>query len=186
MDFTNIIIAIVVVLILYFVFNTMIGNRRQIAFNKIDAYYDEMELYVVQNKLNPNNELIEYLKRYKQFKVNNELADIQVLIGLVMIAITKQRQLNKSLVIQQKISSDMPAELVQIGHKIDKEIVRAIRLSMYKPDCLSFIAYVIAKGLVKSTFNFSSNWLGNLISTSRKALNDAEVAIFYNSSLTSC
>lgn len=155
--------------IVYFGYESMVESNRKIAFNKIDMYYDEMELYVAKNRMTPDNELLSYLKSFKQIKVNNELADIQVLIIMASIA-AKNKELQEKIAKQRDYIQTLPIELRQIGDKINGEVTNAIQLSMCKVDFLFIVGVILSRGLFKAIFSINFDWVNNLYLTSKEIM----------------
>lgn len=151
---TSVILSIVVILVVLSFVNSSFNKRRQIAFNRIDASYDKMELFVIQNDIKIDNQLEAFLFNHQNFKVNNGYADIHVL--LTILQNTPQEDFEKRKIEYEKVLASLPNEFKSLVKEFDKELEFAILLSVFRVEFLAFFFYLLFRSLFKSTIALSN------------------------------
>lgn len=140
--------------------NSWINNMRQVAFNNINQIYDRLELYVVQNNIVIDSKMASFLKSMKIFKINNEFADIHVL--LVTLRSIPRDDFERNKKEYNNMLEKLPQGLLEIKRSFDSHVNRAITLSIFRYDFLLFFMYLTIKYLIRSILEKSSNKLRSL------------------------
>lgn len=171
-----ILILLVLVVIVSFI-NSFIDTRRQIAFNEINALYDKMELFVVSNdELKINKRMLDFLKSYKAFKLNKELADIHILL-LVMQSVSSSN-FKRIKVETNLFYKTLPLEMVTLKNKCDREISNAVLLSAFRLEFLWFTFYILSKVSLRAIFDKSFKAFKTLFSKVSDILKDESLVIY--------
>lgn len=143
------VITTFIVVFSFLMINRVIKNKRIIHINSLISIYDCIEYDIIVNKITPNNDLINFLKGFKNIVKNPELADIQVLLFII----SKSKNNESMRKRYDKVLNNLP-ESTQTKIKGFNVIVeKLIILSMLKPD---FIFYALRKSitlLFESGFN---------------------------------
>lgn len=146
---------IIILFTLCTIINTVINTRRQICFNEMNRIYDKMEVYVFQNGLQNSKSIVTFLMIYKTYVVNNNFADIQILIGVILKQSEDSLKINK--IKYDKLAKEIPPELLEMRKEFSKKLSTAIRLSSLRAE---FIIYILGKlfrtlvaSVVKRSFN---------------------------------
>jgi len=134
---------LVIIGLFLLLFRRTLINMKERAIIQLDIIYDKMELYVAANNLVVDNKLKSYLIGFKTVKVNPEFADLQVLFGLArMIPHDKLMELKEK---NEKIVSELPKELTQLGDAFNKKVNFLISLSVINTRLWLFLIKMICK-----------------------------------------
>lgn len=128
--------------------NSWINNRRQIAFNRIDTIYDKIEVYIIKNDIEINSSMSSLLKSMKAIKINNELADIHIL--LVARQNIPKREFENNKKEYEKFIADLPEGLIALKKEFDHNVNKAIALSIFRVEFLIFFIFLVIKNMIKS------------------------------------
>lgn len=129
-------------------------NKKVIIGNRLDTIYDQMEMYIVKNNIRTSRAILDYLKRWKNFKVNNEFADIQILFLAYKNISAKEHELNKLK--HKKELEKIPKELIILGAKFSKELDKLVFLSIFRSTFLVNILPILIIVSFKAIISFST------------------------------
>lgn len=151
----NIILLISSLVILsVFVFNQYVKYKRFKYVNNLGVIYDRMEMHFVRNNIIMKKDYIEFLKIFKNFTVNPDYLDVQVLL-LYKIATEKNGSLKKDTLWFDRTLKSLGNDFEIIFKDFDKSTNKLINLSFYKPDFLAFLLSQFVKyKIYKSTNSF--------------------------------
>lgn len=136
-----ILIAAIVVFVM--LFNSLIKSKRKVLYLKIRESYDRMEFTTLQKNIVLDNNVIEYLKCYKNLSVNPYLADIIIVAALLVDRSTDEIRMSSDKF--KQLESKIPSELLEYGNRIDDYCLDLIRLSRWKPDFIIILFKVLFK-----------------------------------------
>src|SRR5690606_39132493 len=104
----------------------------------------KMEMYFVRNNIIMKRDYIEFLKIFKNFTLNPEYLDIQILM-LHKIISEKRGTLKDDSVWFEKTLKSLGSDFNVIFKEFDNNTNQIIKLSYYKPDFIVFILSQIIK-----------------------------------------
>lgn len=149
-----------VILIISFI-RTYINNRRQICFNQMTSIYDRMELFAFENNLQNDKNIIAYLMPFKNYVVNTEFADIEILAGRITKIPKSVFETKKKKYLELKKS--IPEELKVFSSEFDIELDKAIKLSILRASFLIYFTRIFLLALVFSAVSLSFQKVKNFI-----------------------
>lgn len=178
----NIILLILSIVILsVFVFNQYVKYKRFKHINNLGVIYDRMEMYFVRNNIIMKKDYIEFLKIFKNFTVNPDYLDVQVLM-LYKIATEKNGSLKRDTLWFDRTLKSLGNDFELIFKDFDKNTNEIINLSFYKPD---FIAFLLSQ-LVKYKIYKGTNSLKKFISDLKFVQENEEVISYSGMKLSHC
>ncbi len=155
----NLIVLIISILILIvFIINQIIKYRRFKSINNLSIIYDRMEMYFVKNNIKLNKDYIEFLKIFKNFVVNPDFLDIQVLM-LAKMATEKEGILQKNTEWFNKTLTSLGDNFKIIFKEFDKNTNEIVFLSTLKPDFIFFAVRKIGKSVINNGFKAIKSFL---------------------------
>lgn len=148
-----------------FIILERLNYKRLFHIENIKRKYDEMEMFLIKNKVELTNNNIELLKMYKNVSVNPDFLDVQVLL-MSSIAIEKSKgkikKEDKKWIAETL--DELGSEFKNIASQFDKHAGSIIKLSFYKPDFILFVLKMVIRlfvhkrmtklSRVKKTFTF--------------------------------
>lgn len=146
---------IIVIIGICSIFNTAINNARQVSFNRINTLYDSIELYIIKNDIVVDGKMGSFLRGMKTFVVNNEFADIHILL-VTRQSMTKE-VFEKKKAEYNKIISELPEGFITLKKAFDHEINRAVFFSVFRWEFLAFFIYLITKNTFKAAVEKSGH-----------------------------
>lgn len=146
----NIILLISSLVILFiFIIGQVIKYMRFTHINGMRSVYDKMEMHFVKNNVVLKKDYIELLKVFKNFVVNPDFLDIQML-ALSKIASDKSGKLKGDTDWFDKTLNSLGSDFNQLFKEFDKHSNKVIDLSVWKPDFLFFAIRILLKYFILS------------------------------------
>lgn len=162
---TTLIYILFFVIIIISIINNAIIVLRQKTYNNMDILYDKMEIFVIKNKLTPDNELLNFLKSFKNLTINKDFADIYVLLTIIQSLPNGDFENNRKK--YENYIKTLPIELVRIANEFNNQVSIAISISVFKPDFLWFFSKIFLKHSFISLKNRSYKKIKNLTTNVR-------------------
>src|ERR1044071_1870917 len=111
--------------VLYSFVDSWVSTRRRILLSEMNMAYYKMLLYTYQNKLQNDEAVLYYLRPFKNFVVNNRIADIQILLSIFL------KQTDKDIKKRKReydvVAKAVPDELKQFGKKFDQKLGHSVK-----------------------------------------------------------
>lgn len=123
--------------------------RKQIIANRMDRIYDEMEFYIIKNRIILNRNFISFMSGHKAFKINRSFADFEVLGALYMLI-----PANKLTEIKQNnaiIKQEHPV-LNGLSEEFGKECTNLAKLNAINLGFIFRLSLYLIKSFVKFCF----------------------------------
>lgn len=139
------------------IYYTVHENRRRkriILFNDLGSIYDRMELYVIQNNITPNNNIIEYLRTFKNLVINKGFADVRIYLAIELTTPEDVKQMARDRYLA--IKEDVPAELLLMSDEFHRTYDQLVVQSMWS---LSFLCFFAKIFILKHFSDFRSKSL---------------------------
>lgn len=144
-----IVILIFTFVILFLVVNRIIKTKRIIHINSLTSIYDAIEYDIIVNKITPNNDLINFLKGFKNIVKNPELADIQVLLFIISKSKNSESVRKRYDKVYNYLPNSTQSKIKDFNHIVEKLLI----LSTLKPDFLLYAFRKSVELLCKNGFN---------------------------------
>lgn len=141
-----------VIVLLFFVINQYIKYKRFKYISNLNVIYEKMEMHFVNNDIILKRDYVELLKIFKNFTVNPEYLDIQILL-LFKIASEKNGSLKKDSLWFDRTLNSLDKNFQDIFEEFDDVTNKIINVSYLKPDFI----YFIFKHLIKYKINSKTN-----------------------------
>jgi hypothetical protein len=170
----GILLILSVIVFSVFVINQYIKYKRFKYVNNLGIVYDKMEMFFVRNNIIMKRDYIEFLKIFKNFTVNPEYLDIQILI-LQKLATEKRGTLKDDSAWFDKTLKSLGSDFEIIFKEFDENTNQIIKLSFYKPDFIGFMLRQIVKYKVSTGANSFKSFIKDL-----KFVQENEEAVSYS------
>lgn len=145
-------ITIVLLIFLLWIFlYSYLRTRRIIELNKLNALYDEMEFYCVKNQVVISNNVINYLRGYKNIVINPQYADIQMILGFLITS--DKKKLERFQNEYNELLKTIPNGLKAKGEAFEIVYHRLVRLSYFKIDFVWFFITQVIWGVIFNSFS---------------------------------
>jgi len=148
------ILTLVIFLILLSIVSSFFSQKKKSYLLKLGIIYDRMELSLVKNKIAIDSDIKKYLIGHKNYIVNNELIDIQVLLAIGRLIPKEVMQQMKEQ--NRKIKLSLPQETIKLEEEFELLFYKLIFLSTLRPTFLIFVFAVMVKKIFTSKRAFNS------------------------------
>lgn len=162
--------ALITVFFLIFLFTTYYRtkkrNDKKILLNNLSIIYERMEIYLLNNNISYNDDIVKFLKSHKNIVVNPDFADIKIIMNLRETMAETKQSINS---IDEK---NIPMELHSLSNQFKTNFVGLVKLSMlhwsFIRTCLFcgtilFVSYVFK--VSDRVFQTTNKRLGSFIKT---------------------
>lgn len=137
-----------IVLALVFISHEHLKYERFKSIKRLEASYEKMEFYFLLNKISLTKEKIKFLKIFKNFIVNPEYLDIQVLLSQMHLA--DREHLEKNRIWFEKQLTSLGSDFTPLLNQYDNHTYELIKLSCFKFDFVWFAFMMISRSIYKN------------------------------------
>lgn len=157
----TILLILSIILFSVFALNQYIKYKRFKYVNNLGIVYDKMEMFFVRNNIIMKRDYIEFLKIFKNFTLNPEYLDIQILM-LHKIASEKRGNLKEDSAWFDKTLKSLGSDFEVIFKEFDNNTNEIIKLSFFRPDFILFILSQLVKYKVSTGANSFKSFIKDL------------------------